>query len=183
MSPTRRVIIALAAGLAGGLAISASQDARLLSLASFVEPVGKLWVNAIRMTVVPLVASGEFADTGAWLRTAAVFAAFCALASAIYVVNDLSDLSADRKHHRKSRRPFASGALSIIEGVALLPLLLIIGGMIFAAAGSDPGCDANFASFCRGGSSAHAPNARINGKMACLSRFSRTLRQGPRKPA
>ena len=57
MSPTRRVIIALAAGLAGGLAISASQDARLLSIASFVEPVGKLWVNAIRMTVVPLVVS------------------------------------------------------------------------------------------------------------------------------
>jgi len=57
MTPTRRVIIALAAGAAGGLAISASQDARLLSIASFVEPVGKLWVNAIRMTVVPLVVS------------------------------------------------------------------------------------------------------------------------------
>jgi proton glutamate symport protein len=57
MTPTRRVIIALAAGVAGGLAISASQDARLLSIASFVEPVGKLWVNAIRMTVVPLVVS------------------------------------------------------------------------------------------------------------------------------
>ena len=74
--------------------------------------------------------------SGAWLRTAAVFAAFCAVASAIYVVNDLADLTADRKHPRKSRRPFASGALSIIEGAALVPLLALLGIWLGAFSGA-----------------------------------------------
>src|SRR5262245_42235829 len=51
------VLIALAAGLAGGIAISFSQRARLLAVADAVAPIGTLWVNAIRMTVIPLVVS------------------------------------------------------------------------------------------------------------------------------
>ena len=57
MSPTNRVLVALAAGLAGGIAISAFGGPPLFALVSFVEPIGTLWVNAIRMTVVPLVVS------------------------------------------------------------------------------------------------------------------------------
>lgn len=57
MSLTVRVLIALAAGLLAGIAISVSQDPNLLSLATFVEQIGTLWVNAIRMTVIPLVVS------------------------------------------------------------------------------------------------------------------------------
>jgi len=51
------VLIALAAGLAGGIAISLSHSATLLAAADAVAPVGTLWVNAIRMTVIPLVVS------------------------------------------------------------------------------------------------------------------------------
>jgi Na+/H+-dicarboxylate symporter len=57
MSPTNRVLVALAVGLAGGIAISAFGGPPLFALVSFVEPIGTLWVNAIRMTVVPLVVS------------------------------------------------------------------------------------------------------------------------------
>ncbi|HYN82523.1 MAG TPA: dicarboxylate/amino acid:cation symporter [Gemmatimonadaceae bacterium] len=57
MSLTKRVVIALALGLIGGMAVAASGDQRLFSLVSFLEPLGTLWVNAIRMTVVPLVVS------------------------------------------------------------------------------------------------------------------------------
>ena len=57
MSLTRRVIIALVLGLIAGMAVSASGDQRLYSIVSFIEPLGTLWVNAIRMTVVPLVVS------------------------------------------------------------------------------------------------------------------------------
>jgi Na+/H+-dicarboxylate symporter len=52
-----RVLIALVAGLAGGIAIAISQSARLLGVADAVAPIGTLWVNAIRMTVIPLVVS------------------------------------------------------------------------------------------------------------------------------
>ncbi len=57
MSLTARVLAALLAGLAAGVVIAWSQSPTLLSVASAVEPIGALWVNAIRMTVVPLVVS------------------------------------------------------------------------------------------------------------------------------
>ena len=57
MSLTARVLIALIAGLAIGIAASASGSATLLSLARGIEPVGTLWINAIRMTVIPLIVS------------------------------------------------------------------------------------------------------------------------------
>jgi proton glutamate symport protein len=57
MKEGSRVLIALAVGLAGGIAIAASRNAALLSAADAVAPIGTLWVNAIRMTVIPLVVS------------------------------------------------------------------------------------------------------------------------------
>ncbi|MCZ6917373.1 MAG: dicarboxylate/amino acid:cation symporter [Gemmatimonadetes bacterium] len=57
MSLTARVLAALLAGLAAGVAIAWSKSPALLSVVSAVEPIGALWVNAIRMTVVPLVVS------------------------------------------------------------------------------------------------------------------------------
>lgn len=50
-----RVLAGLALGLALGLAASRSGSPGLLALARGVEPLGTLFVNAIRMTVVPLV--------------------------------------------------------------------------------------------------------------------------------
>jgi len=55
MKDGTRVLVGLTAGLLIGIAIAASHDARLLGLADAVAPVGMLWVNAIRMTVIPLV--------------------------------------------------------------------------------------------------------------------------------
>jgi len=52
-----RVLVGLGAGLGAGLAIAASHDTTLLGAADAVAPVGQLWVNAIRMTVIPLVVS------------------------------------------------------------------------------------------------------------------------------
>jgi len=49
--------VGLGAGLAGGIAIAATRSPSLLSAADAVAPVGTLWVNAIRMTVIPLVVS------------------------------------------------------------------------------------------------------------------------------
>ena len=55
MSPTTRVLASLIAGLLVGALISASGNAGLLSAVGWIQPVGELWVNAIRMTVVPLI--------------------------------------------------------------------------------------------------------------------------------
>ena len=57
MKESTRVLVALTVGIVAGLTISASGSATLQSAADAVAPVGTLWVNAIRMTVIPLVVS------------------------------------------------------------------------------------------------------------------------------
>jgi 4-hydroxybenzoate polyprenyltransferase/phosphoserine phosphatase len=54
------------------------------------------------------------------------FACFCAAASSAYVINDLLDLPGDRAHPRKLRRPFASGALPVLDGLLLATLLMAL---------------------------------------------------------
>ena len=55
MTLTTRVLIALVVGIAGGVAIASSGSPRLVRAATAIEPLGTLWINAIRMTVIPLV--------------------------------------------------------------------------------------------------------------------------------
>ena len=55
---------------------------------------------------------------------------FGLFASSIYVLNDLVDLSADRRHPRKRFRPFASGVLPANYGIILLLGLLALASVI-----------------------------------------------------
>jgi 4-hydroxybenzoate polyprenyltransferase len=66
-------------------------------------------------------------------RFVATFFAFCLLTSGTYIVNDLTDLAADRQHPRKRFRPLASGALPIPLGIPAA-LALIVGGLAIAFA-------------------------------------------------
>jgi Na+/H+-dicarboxylate symporter len=56
-SPAARASAGLILGLVVGVAISVSASPTLKAAASALEPIGTLWVNAIRMTVIPLVVS------------------------------------------------------------------------------------------------------------------------------
>ena len=57
-----RMVLGLLAGLIAGSLIRAAHTPLLLGVAAFVEPIGSLWVAAMRMTVVPLVVSLLFAS-------------------------------------------------------------------------------------------------------------------------
>jgi 4-hydroxybenzoate polyprenyltransferase len=57
------------------------------------------------------------------------------MASGTYVLNDLLDLPADRGHPQKRHRPFASGELSIAQGLGLAGILLLTGLGIAASLG------------------------------------------------
>lgn len=69
------------------------------------------WVKNL-LLFVPFVLSHNY-STASILSATVGFFAFCFCASAIYIINDLLDLPADRKHERKKNRPFASGAMPI----------------------------------------------------------------------
>jgi proton glutamate symport protein len=55
MPSPRRILLGLIAGLAAGALLLASGAAAADRVAAIVEPVGSLWLNALRMTVIPLV--------------------------------------------------------------------------------------------------------------------------------
>jgi proton glutamate symport protein len=58
MTLTTRVVLGLAAGLAAGIAVSLSGNPSLETAVAWVEPVGTIWINLLRMTIVPLVFAG-----------------------------------------------------------------------------------------------------------------------------
>jgi Na+/H+-dicarboxylate symporter len=52
-----RVLLALGAAITGGVIVGASGNPSLVSATDLLTPIGSMWVNAIRMTVIPLVIS------------------------------------------------------------------------------------------------------------------------------
>ena len=64
---------------------------------------------------------------GKLLAALAAFCCFSLTASSAYIVNDLLDIEADRRHSHKRNRPFASGDLSGIAGVFIAAVFLAIG--------------------------------------------------------
>jgi 4-hydroxybenzoate polyprenyltransferase len=59
-------------------------------------------------------------------RTFAGLLIFCLMTSVVYIFNDIVDIEADRLHPKKSKRPLASGALSIRAAVIAAVIFLII---------------------------------------------------------
>jgi 4-hydroxybenzoate polyprenyltransferase len=56
--------------------------------------------------------------------------AFCCCASAGYLINDLLDLQADRRHPQKRLRPFASGRLPLAYALLMAPALVVLGCLL-----------------------------------------------------
>lgn len=72
-----------------------------------------------------LVFDGQLFSPDPFLRTTIGFALLCAASSAVYLMNDIVDLEADRRHPTKRLRPLASGALSVGTARVAAGVLLI----------------------------------------------------------
>ena len=92
------------------------------------------WLKNV-LVFLPLLAARRIYELDLLLQGLLVFAAFSLCASSAYLLNDLLDLPSDRHHPRKRHRPFASGQVPLLHGLALAPLLLLAGLALGAALG------------------------------------------------
>ena len=96
MSLTSRMLIALVAGLAVGILATGWRGSAGGVILAIAEPVGSLWINALRMTLIPLVVSllisviaavPDARSTGRLgLRAFAIFVALLVLAGVVSVL-------------------------------------------------------------------------------------------------
>ena len=72
------------------------------------------WLKNI-LIFVPMLAAHQL-DGHSFMQACLAFVCFSLIASSVYVLNDLLDLSADRMHPRKKNRPFAAGRIPSAHG-------------------------------------------------------------------
>jgi len=105
------------------IAVSRTFEDRRPALRSIVKAVRPhQWAKNL-LLLVPLLLSHAL-RRHAVAEVALAFLCFSLCASATYLVNDLLDSEADRRHPKKSLRPFASGDLQAKTGIALALLFL-----------------------------------------------------------
>jgi len=94
--------------------------------------IPKAFIQAIRphqwmknlLIFVPLMTAHVWDQPSAWISATLAFISFSLCASAVYLINDLTDLRSDRLNATKRNRPFASGALPLYYGLIGSPFLL-----------------------------------------------------------
>jgi len=132
----------LLAGAAQAMVANPSLRLRLKLRARHIHPVRvfeerssvpRSILNAVRphqwtknlLVFLPLLLSHAL-RTGRLRDALSAFCCFSLAASSAYIVNDLLDIEADRRHPKKRLRPFAGGDLSALTGLALAAAFLIL---------------------------------------------------------
>ncbi|KQT48101.1 prenyltransferase [Devosia sp. Leaf420] len=82
------------------------------------------------LVFAPAVLAHQVTSATVMFESLLGFFAFCAAASAIYIINDIIDLPLDRQHATKRNRPFANGTFSIPFGLKVSGGLMVIAGLI-----------------------------------------------------
>ena len=84
------------------------------------------WTKNALLGVIPALNLPHLTAAGLGNLVVA-FVAFGFVASATYLLNDLLDIGDDRKHTKKSARPFAAGTLDVVNGGAAMVALFALG--------------------------------------------------------
>jgi decaprenyl-phosphate phosphoribosyltransferase len=75
---------------------------------------------------IPLFFAHDLFSPDQLTRAIYAFLAFCALASCVYVINDIVDRESDRRHPQKQHRPVASRRVSLPAAWLMAAVLLLI---------------------------------------------------------
>lgn len=98
----------------------------------------KTWLKTLRLhqwsknflVFIPAIMAHRIFEPYIMLNLFLAFLSLSLNASSVYLMNDLFDLEADRRHVSKKFRPLASGAFSIRKALLLIPTLLLISYLI-----------------------------------------------------
>jgi 4-hydroxybenzoate polyprenyltransferase len=109
-------------------------EARSLRATPAVFDVGSHLLTAVRprewikntFLFAPLFFSQNVLNPELVLKSTYAFALFCLAAGGVYLINDISDRDADRKHPEKRNRPIAAGTLPVHLAGCTAGLLLVI---------------------------------------------------------
>ena len=83
------------------------------------------WIKNI-FVFLPVFFGGALLNTTEVVAAALTFMSFSLAASAIYCLNDIVDVDADRAHPVKCKRPIASGAITIPQAYGMMTVSLLI---------------------------------------------------------
>lgn len=82
------------------------------------------WVKNI-FVFIPAFFAGKIAIIAHDNRLIVAFVSFCAIASSVYILNDILDVEKDKLHEQKRGRPLATGAVSLRTAIVLMAILLV----------------------------------------------------------
>lgn len=107
--------------------VFAITESRLRALGRALRP--HQWIKNI-LVFVPMIMAHRFFDGSVLAAAVEAWLSLSVCASALYVLNDALDLSADRRHTTKRFRPLAAGQLPLSWAVVAIPLLLLVSFLI-----------------------------------------------------
>ncbi|MEW6030655.1 MAG: decaprenyl-phosphate phosphoribosyltransferase [Chloroflexota bacterium] len=85
----------------------------------------KQWAKNVFLFAA-LVFDRKLTNTDAIFHTVAGAMAFSLLASAVYIINDIADVEADRQHPTKRSRPIAAGTLPVPAALASAVVIVLV---------------------------------------------------------
>jgi 4-hydroxybenzoate polyprenyltransferase len=107
---------------AGSLSPAAARPPRPLALGLLVSLRPSQWTKNL-IIFAALLFGQRLLDPAAVLRAVEAFVVFCLLSGVVYLVNDVADRDADRRHPVKRRRPIASGEVPAAAALSLAAIL------------------------------------------------------------
>ena len=116
--------------------VDSSVPQRTTAVALLVAMRPRQWAKNVLVFAAPL-AAGQLFVPEILVPSIGAFVAFCLMASATYLINDIKDAEVDREHPKKFARPIAAGQVSVPVAV-IAAVVLAIGSLALSAAISFP---------------------------------------------
>src|SRR6187549_888278 len=102
-----------------------ASDRRSLALNLLISLRPAQWTKNL-LVFAALIFAHKLFEPAAVVRSFEAFAIFCALSGVVYLINDVADREADRRHPVKCRRPIASGEVPVRAALMLAAVLAAV---------------------------------------------------------